>query len=145
MPALSRWYIKTALVYLVLGGSLGGLLLADKALSFSGRLWGPLPLHIEWLLLGWTLQLAMGVAWWILPRPSPRMMQNRWVWSSYGLLNGGLVLPLAIQLISLFGRQPPGWPSLLATLMEVTSVAVFAIAAWPRIGFVPLMVLQKRE
>ena len=31
-------------------------------------LWRLLPAHIELLLLGWTLNLALGMAYWILPR-----------------------------------------------------------------------------
>jgi hypothetical protein len=147
MPVLSRWFIRTALIYLILGVTLGSLLLADKVLGFSGSLWGLLPLHIEWLLLGWTLQLAMGIAWWILPRPSPRLQRTGWAWSSYALLNGGLGLSAVARLVpfSLSGQlQLLSWIFFMTTLMQVASVGFYALALWPRVGFAPLMVLQKR-
>ena len=68
MPALSRWFIRASLAYLVAGFSLGAFMLVAKAFARHG--WTGLVLvpHVEFLLLGWTMQLTMGVAFWILPR-----------------------------------------------------------------------------
>ena len=68
MPHLSRLFMRAALVYLGFGFTLGALLLANKGIPFAPFVWGLLPAHIEFLLLGWFLQLAFGVAYWILPR-----------------------------------------------------------------------------
>lgn len=56
------------MAYLVLGFTLGLLLLVNKGVPIHPALWRLLPAHAEFLLLGWTLQLALGVAYWILPR-----------------------------------------------------------------------------
>ena len=68
MPRLSAWALRAALLYLLAGFTLGALMLADKGVSFWPAIWQVLPVHIEWLLVGWLVQLAMGVAFWILPR-----------------------------------------------------------------------------
>ena len=69
MPRLSVWLIRTALVYLVLGFGLGAVMLAYKVTPFTPVLIARLrPLHVELLTLGWTMNLALGVAYWILPR-----------------------------------------------------------------------------
>lgn len=72
MPRLSCWFIRASLGYLLLGFTLGGLLLANKGLDFYPPTWGSLPVHIEFLFLGWMVQVVLGVAYWILPRLAGR-------------------------------------------------------------------------
>ena len=68
MPHLSRVAIRCALLYLLLGLTIGMLLLANKGLAFSTRVWRLRPARVEFLLMGWTAQLALGVAHWLVPR-----------------------------------------------------------------------------
>ncbi len=68
MPELSVWTVRSALVALVLGTLMGALMLAAKAGMAPPMLLRLLPVHQEVLLLGWLVQLAMGVGYWILPR-----------------------------------------------------------------------------
>ncbi len=68
MPRLSVWMIRAALLYLSAGFLFGGLLLFNKGTAVDGSFWRLLPVHIELLLFGWMLQLAMGAAFWIVPR-----------------------------------------------------------------------------
>jgi hypothetical protein len=68
VPRLSCWFIRASLLYLAVGFTLGALLLVHKGIPLHPALWRMLPPHLECLLLGWTLQLALGVAFWILPR-----------------------------------------------------------------------------
>jgi heme/copper-type cytochrome/quinol oxidase subunit 1 len=130
MPRLSQWFIRLALLHLVLGFTFGALMLANKGLPLHPALWRLLPLHIELLLVGWTMQLALGVAFWILPRfltDQPRGSEAG-AWLAFILLNGGLWLFNlgtffgASQIVIFFGR-----------LAEVTAVAAFAWHIWPRI------------
>ncbi|HXI35189.1 MAG TPA: hypothetical protein VNH63_13990, partial [Gemmatimonadales bacterium] len=65
---MSVWFVRSALVCLVLGFTLGGVMLAAKGTGDTALIPRLLPIHIELLLVGWMLQLAMGVAQWILPR-----------------------------------------------------------------------------
>lgn len=91
MPRLSIWFIRAALIYLAVGFTFGALLLANKGFPISPQLWRLLPAHIELLLVGWTLQLAMGVAFWILPRIRATRGVVRPAWAAFALLNGGLL------------------------------------------------------
>src|SRR5688572_702904 len=77
MPRLSCYAIRTALLQLLLGGTIGGLLLANKAVSFWPWLWSLRTTHIHLMLVGWTMQLAFGVAFWILPRISAHGERGR--------------------------------------------------------------------
>ena len=94
MPRLSIWFIRTALVYFAAGITLGGLLLVSKGTQRFPTLWLLLPAHFEIMLIGWTVQLIMGVAFWMFPRHTyvPKRGNERLIWLSYGLLNAGLLL-----------------------------------------------------
>lgn len=128
MPRLAVWSIRAALLYLVAGFTLGMLLLIHKGVPLHPALWRLLPAHIEFLLFGWTLQLALGVAFWILPRFRTERGTVRLAWLALGLLNLGVWLSTAgfwfgnARGLALSGRA-----------LEAIAVALFALHAWPRI------------
>ncbi len=128
MPRLSVWFIRTALLYLACGFSLGGLLLWNKGLPIHPDIWRLLPAHMEFLLLGWTLQLVIGVAYWILPRFRSERSKSELVWLTFGLLNVGIWFVAiggfmrALPLVQLAGR-----------LLETAAIVAFVIHAWLRV------------
>jgi hypothetical protein len=71
VPKLTVLFVRTALCYLTVGFSLGALLLANRGVALGAPIGRLLPLHIEFLLIGWMVQLALGVAFWILPASAP--------------------------------------------------------------------------
>ncbi len=130
MPRYSVWAVRAALLYLALGFTLGALLLFHKGIPISGALWAVLPLHIEALLVGWTVQLAIGVAFWILPRfrKPPKRGNERLAWLSFGLLN------LGVWLVGLGPLLAPTGPLVLGgRLAEVLAGIAFVLHAWPRV------------
>lgn len=136
MPTLSRWCVRAALLYLVFGFTLGGLLLSAKAGAADLRMWVWLPAHVDALIVGWMIQLAMGVAFWILPR---RRIVGRGrtelAWASFVLLNTGLTFSVGFSWLHYW---LPNWEWLheafpLGLVMQVLAVAVFAGYAWARI------------
>ncbi len=133
MPAPSRWAIRAALVYLLLGFTAGAVLLAAKG-GLGSVPWRVLhPLHIEWLLVGWTAQLTMGVAYWIFPRVSLRRDVSgspRMVWLAFAMLNVGIWLA---GIGAIAPRPLEGTVTLLGRLCEVSAAVVFARVMWPRV------------
>jgi hypothetical protein len=136
MPRLSQLMIRTALLWLAIGYSVGGLVLLNKGVPLLPWLWALRAAHIHILLVGWTVQLACGVAFWILPRLDARGARGdeRLVWGCYAALNGGVVLgalhdPLAALAVW------PGWDALLPFmgLLYALAAALFARHAWPRV------------
>jgi hypothetical protein len=130
MPRLSQWYVRTALIYLLLGFTFGALMLINKGLNLHPLWWRLLPVHMELVLIGWTLQLALGVAFWILPRfwEGPARGDERGAQWAFVLLNLGLWL---VALGS--ALDWPAWLVLLGRLSEAVAVIAFASHAWPRI------------
>jgi hypothetical protein len=80
--------------------------------------------------MGWTVQLALGVAFWILPRFRTGRERGREVfaWVAYGLLNLGVLAAAIGPAIGL----PPAVP-LLGHSAEALAAASFALHAWPRV------------
>jgi cbb3-type cytochrome oxidase subunit 1 len=129
MPSLSTKFVRASLVYLAIGFSLGALLLANKALAFYPPTWKLLPIHMEVLMMGWFVQLAAGVAFWILPRlsgPDPRGNLHFIGWA-FWLVNLGIGLVILETFADL--------PALLLAgrLAELAGVLAFIAAAWKRV------------
>ena len=130
MPRFSQWIIRTAFIYLLLGFTLGALLLAHKGIPLHPLLWSWLPAHIEFLLMGWIVQLAMGVAFWILPRywKKPRRPKARYMQIAFLLLNLGIWLVVAGTTFRA-GR----WILFAGRSVELGAIVFFALHAWNRI------------
>jgi cbb3-type cytochrome oxidase subunit 1 len=128
VPRLSVWMVRAALLALAAGAALGAVLLADP--SFAGGVARWRPLHAELLTVGWTVQLAFGVSYWILPRFRSGSERGREElgWTAFVLVNLGVVL-VGI------GRSVPGAESwaLAGRSSEGLAAAAFAAQAWPRV------------
>jgi hypothetical protein len=128
MPRLSIWYIRASFLYLGLGFTLGALLLVNKPAGFAPVLWLLLPSHIEILVIGWMVQLALGAAYWILPRWGRERRSVSLVVASFVILNAGILL-IALAFLS----NDPGVIRVIGHAAEMGAVAAFAVHAWPRI------------
>ena len=130
MPKLSVWFVRTALAYLALGFSLGAVLLTDRVLPLGVLRPRLLPLHIEFLLVGWMVQLALGVAFWILPRfrTGPERGREGLAWLSFALLNLGLLAPAAGVVTDLPSIMP-----VLGHMAQGLAAGAFALSVWPRV------------
>lgn len=117
------------MLYLLPGFTIGGLMLANKGVMISPNLWTLLPLHIEFAVLGWMIQLAMGVAFWILPRyrmGAPRG-DERLSWAALVLVNLGI---LGIVLDVMFHVD---WLMLMGRGLEALGLILFVMGNWNRI------------
>lgn len=128
MPSLTRLFLRAALLYILIGFTLGALLLANKGVPISPHIWRLLPAHMETLLLGWLLLLALGVAYWILPRFKSERPHSWLVWLSFGLLNVGIACISLAPFIASSGQV-----GAIGRILETLGVLTFALHAWPRI------------
>ena len=129
MPRLSVWFIRASLIYLLAGFALGALMLAQDGVSYFPLIMAALPIHMEFLLVGWLVQLAMGVAFWIFPRFGlglPRSRGNeRLIWISFVLVNLGIL-----------GAALGPWLSIAllpGRALEVSGVIIYVIGSWRRV------------
>lgn len=129
MPRSSAWFIRASLAYLALGFTLGAFMLANKGLALTGGLERFLAAHAEILLAGWLVQVALGVAYWILPRYTrglPRGNQAL-AWFSLVSLNAGIMLAAVGEVFNI------AWFVLPGRVLEAASVLAFLVVAWGRV------------
>lgn len=140
MPRLSVYYIRAALLLLSAGITAGALMLANKGVPFEPALWRLLESHVEMMLIGWTIQLAAGVALWVLPRlPGPdKYGRMRLGWAAFFLLNGGV---LAVALAQWLGLDALAL-AVAGRAAELLAFVLFAVQVWPRIRVLNLSPAQ---
>jgi len=130
MPPLTRWYIKSALIYLAAALFLALVLAlpASANLPLFIRYMNPAYFHL--FLVGWVTQMIFGVIYWMFPiitRAQPRG-NARLGWVSYGLLNVGLLLRVIGE--PLVGVRPEagfGWLLAVAALLQWLAAVTFVI------------------
>ncbi len=136
MPTLSRWYIKTALLYLVAGLSAAVIAAAQGPLGLP-LAWGavrPLTLHL--FTVGWITQMIFGVAVWMFPRATRERPRGRLplAVAAYLLLNSGLMLRVIFEpLYTLRSSQLAGSLLVISAALQWTAGISFATYVWTRV------------
>ena len=136
MPLLTRWYIKSALAYLVAALLLAIVLALPNALNLPSFIRFMDPAYFHLFLVGWVTQMIFGVIYWMFPiitRARPRG-NERLGWASYILLNVGLLLRVIGEpLTSIRSEAGLGWLLALSALLQWLAAVLFVILAWPRV------------
>jgi hypothetical protein len=136
MHTQARYFIRTALISLVAAFFVGGLVLINQGLALDGRIGLLLPAFYHLLMVGWVTQLICGVALWLFPpfsREQPRG-DERLGWSTYAMLNGGLLLRVIAEPLHMLHPTPwSGWALALSALLQVLAIWAFVVAIWPRV------------
>ena len=147
MQRQAQFFIKTALVQLLVAMLLGALLLIGQGLRLGG-LGALLPVYYHLLMLGWATQLIGGVALWMFPplsREQPRG-DERLGWFAYGALNGGLLLRAVAEPANAAApRSAWGIALALAALLQVLAIFALVLALWPRVKGRPPAAPRRRE
>lgn len=134
MPTLTRWFIKTAILYLVAALALSvamQLPLADH--SILPLIW---PTYLHLLVVGWLTQLIFGVAFWLFPKHSSGSHRgsDRLGWLCFAMLNAGLLLRVVAEPLQGLGR--PGTPLLVVSaLAQLLAGWAFVANTWPRVRY----------
>jgi hypothetical protein len=129
VPPLTVWCVRIALGYLGIGFTLGALMLGARGLALSPTLIHLRPLHMELLLVGWMVQLALAIGYWILPRRAGvGRGHERLAWGALLLLNVGV---LSVGLGSALAA--PAFVLIAGRAAELLAALGFAAHAWPRV------------
>lgn len=134
MHTQARYFIRTALLYLVAAFSVGGLVLANQGIQISSRIGALLYPYYHLLTVGWITQLICGVAVWMFPvlsRENPRG-DERWTWATYLMLNLGLILRVIFEPVhAWYGSF--GWMLVVSAILQMLAMWCFVIAIWGRV------------
>jgi len=136
MPRLARLYIKTSLVFLVVGLVAGGyIIVAEFVLGvYPSRLL--ITAHAHLLLIGFMLMMVMGVATWMFPRPASqdRRYHPALAATVYWLLTIATVVRASGEIAG--GFLPSPALRVLITvggLGQLLGAALFALNIWWRV------------
>lgn len=136
MPILTRWAIKAAMIYLVLGMISGVLYWANVQWNIWQLLSALNPIYIHMLVVGWLTQLIFGVIYWMFPIISKENMRGdpRLAWSVFILLNVGLVLRIICEpWQTLAPGSLTGLGLVMSAILQVAAVYMFVLVCWPRV------------
>lgn len=145
MPTASRWFVKAALLWLGIGFTLAGVMLANKGLPLSGWWWTWRLAHVQMLLIGWMVQFAAGIAYWILPRLGGGSRGREGLaWLTWVALNGGVLLAaLRDPLVGVVDATVTAMLSAAAALLYLVAIATFLALVWPRV--IPLPTFSEAD
>jgi hypothetical protein len=143
MDPLSSVMLRASLGWLLAGFVFGAAMLTDRALPGQWRLWMA-PSHAHMLFVGWFLQFAVGVAYWLMPRhrstERPLGYGERSASLAVAALNLGLILRIMAEPVERTGSESSVTLMLLgaSALLQLAAALVFVAQLWPRVGPRPI-------
>jgi hypothetical protein len=132
VPPLTRWFVKSALVYLVVS-----LLLGVALTLYHGDAHGALmAVYVHLFMVGWVTQMIFGVAYWMFPRLSrdePRR-SGHLALAIYVTLNAGLIMRAVAEPVLVFRPGGP-WAGMLilSGVLQWLAALAFAVNTWARV------------
>lgn len=141
MPATSRYFIKSGMLFFMLSLVLG--VLTQALPELTARL---TPLFWHSLMVGWITQIIIGVSLWMFPgRSKTEDFRSQFLsWAIFGALNTGLILRIILE--PFFDTQ-----LVLVSLGLIVSAVLQTLAAfgyfaemWPRVLSKEKQLAQKR-
>jgi heme/copper-type cytochrome/quinol oxidase subunit 1 len=133
--------VRAALLHLGIGFTIGALMLYNKGNPINPSIWRLLAAHMDFVLLGWTMQLAMGVAFWIMPRFSGEQKygSQRLAWVALILINVGIFTVA----LSPCGDTAADVMVLAGRMAELLAAIAFVIHIWPRVKAFGVQIAKK--
>ena len=136
MPALTRWYIKSALVYFVVALLLGFILALPTSVNLPDVIRAMTPAYFHLFLVGWVTQMVFGVIYWMFPiitRAQPRG-NERLAWATYLFLNVGLLLRIVAEPLNQVNPASfAGWLLPVSAVLQWFAAVFFVVLSWPRV------------
>jgi cbb3-type cytochrome oxidase subunit 1 len=136
MPPLTRWFLKSALVYLVAALLAGALVAARNVWLLPPLVSAFTPVYLHLFMVGWVTQLIFGVVFWMFPKYSkekPRGSETLG-WATYLLLNVGLLLRVLGEPLN--ALQPGtlwGWLLVVSAVLQWLAGFSFVANTWGRV------------
>ncbi|HEX2910567.1 MAG TPA: hypothetical protein VH186_07140 [Chloroflexia bacterium] len=138
MDPLTRLMGRISLLYLGAGFVLGALLMISEGTGAGwGRAWGEVHAHI--LFVGWFVQFAIGIGYWLLPRRKtperPYGYNTSLAYTACALINAGLLLRVIIEPLFITGNLGGSLAAVLLGLSGILQAAaglIWAYQLWQR-------------
>jgi len=136
MPVLTRWFLRSSLVFLIIAMLLGILNAASAPLNLPAQINAFSPIYFHLFMVGWVTQLIFGVVFWMFPKYSkeqPRGSESLG-WATFWLLNIGLLLRLVGEPAQvLLSGGIWGWIVAASAVLQWAAGMIFVINTWSRV------------
>ncbi len=132
----ARFFIRTALLWLLAAFIVFALLLLNQGFNIDGRIAAFQPVAYHLLMVGWATQLIAGVALWMFPPFSKEKPRGNEAlgWVTYFALNIGLALRVLSEPANAISPSPLFAIMLaLSAVLQVTAIWCLVFALWPRV------------
>ncbi len=135
MPTLTRFFVKTSLVYLVAALLVGFLLAAPSAFPLPAAVTLLAPTYFHLLMVGWMAQLIFGIVYWMFPKDTKEQPRGNetLAWAVYVLLNAGLLLRVFGEPLHALVGGYAGWLLALSAFLQWLAGLGFVANTWPRV------------
>lgn len=139
MDRLTAVMVRISLGWLLSGFVIGGVMLVDRVVPGAWRAWMA-PSHGHMLFVGWFLQFALGIAFWLLPRKrspdQPLGYNERLAWLGVGALNTGLLLRICSEPLERVRQGNAVTIAMLfaSAILQIAAATIFVVQLWPRIS-----------
>ncbi len=133
MPRITRWFIKSGMIYLFLGIVLA--FLSELPFIQSGTLL--LPVYWHMIVIGWITQIIMGVSIWMFPRKrrDRKKTETFAAIASFWSLNAGLIIRfLSEPFLPFFTKNPFMIIAIsVSILLQMVGILFYVVEIWPRV------------
>lgn len=131
-----RYFIKTAISFLVLGLLSGIFMMAVKFLFNSSFPYGLISAHTHVLLIGFVMMMIMGVAIWFFPRAekTDKKYNPDLIKIVYGMMTISTLLRFVSEIINAYLIDPiSGKIAFTSSAGQVLAFILFFYSIWGRI------------
>lgn len=134
MPFVPRLFIRTAFAWFATGFIWAAAITLIKVAGRPELRHAFITAHAHILLVGFFMNMVMGVAFWMFPRPPDRRMNEPLATAAYALLNIGLLMRVSFEWAQ-EEYQYQIYGALLGTsgVLQALGGLLFAFVIWPRV------------
>jgi cbb3-type cytochrome oxidase subunit 1 len=136
MFSTARWFIKTAIVFLIAGILSGLYMMAMKELFSLGYPYTFISAHTHIILIGFVMMMIMGVAIWFFPRPEKddKKYKPDLIRVIYWMMTISTALRFIFEIMNGYLNGPLyGKIIFVASAGQVLSFILFFYSIWGRI------------
>ena len=136
MPTLSRWHIKTGLIFFVFALLLSLGFRLQPIFHLPEAIHNFRPIYYHALMVGWITQIIIGVSIWMFPRRSRQHPRgNEFLgWATYYTLNIGLLLRIISEpIITSYPSKLLAHMILISGFLQWLAAILYTANIWKRI------------
>jgi hypothetical protein len=136
MPPLTRWFIKTSMVSLILAFLTRGIMTLAPIWGWQSLVAALAPVYLHLFMWGWVTQLIFGVVYWMFPKYSkekPHGHEGLWL-ATFWCFNVGLILRVIGEPLHLLRPEALwAWLTALSAVLQWLAGMFFVANTWNRV------------